>query len=51
VEINFEHDSASIGNKLMCVPVVLGSVGAGTGVAGFFSRDDGRLAGVEPFAI
>jgi hypothetical protein len=40
-EIFFEHDSASFGNKMMWVPVVLGPVGAVAGVAGFFSR---RLA-------
>jgi hypothetical protein len=37
-EIYFEHDSASFGNKMMWVPVVLGPVGAAAGVAGFFSR-------------
>jgi hypothetical protein len=40
-EIYFEHDSASFGNKMMWVPVVLGPVGAAAGVGGFFSR---RLA-------
>ncbi|MEO9222432.1 MAG: hypothetical protein ABI251_11800, partial [Mycobacteriaceae bacterium] len=40
-EIYFEHDSASFGNKMMWVPVVLGPVGAAAGVAGFFSQ---RLA-------
>ena len=34
-EIFFEHDSASFGNKMMWVPVVLGPVGAAAGVAGF----------------
>ena len=34
----FEHDSASFGNKMMWVPVVLGPVGAVAGVAGFCSR-------------
>src|SRR4051794_41867371 len=37
-EIFFEHDSASFGNKMMWVPVVLGPVGAAAGVAGVFSR-------------
>src|ERR1700735_972451 len=37
-EIYFEHDSASFGNKMMWVPVVLGPVGAAAGVAGFCSR-------------
>ena len=37
-EIFFEHDSASFGNKMMWLPVVLGPVGAAAGVAGFFSR-------------
>jgi hypothetical protein len=41
VEIYFEHDSASFGNKMMWVPVVLGPVGAVAGVGGFFSQ---RLA-------
>ena len=40
-EIYFEHDSASFGNKMMWVPVVLGPVGAAAGVAGFCSQ---RLA-------
>lgn len=34
-EIYFEHDSASFGNKMMWVPVVLGPVGAMAGVADF----------------
>ena len=41
VEIYFEHDSASFGNKMMWLPVALGPVGAAAGVAGFFSQ---RLA-------
>jgi hypothetical protein len=40
-EIYFEHDSASFGNRMMWLPVVLGPAGAAAGVAGFFSR---RLA-------
>ena len=37
VEIYFEHDSASFGNKMMWLPVALGPVGAAAGLAGFFS--------------
>ncbi len=37
-EIFFEHDSASFGNKLMWLPVVMGPVGAVAGVAGFCSH-------------
>ena len=43
-EIYFEHDSASFGNKMMWVPVVLGPVGAVAGVAGFFSQRMGKTA-------
>jgi hypothetical protein len=41
VEIFFEHDSASFGNKLMWIPVALGPVGAIAGVSGFFSVANG----------
>src|ERR1700683_4040304 len=41
-EIYFEHDSASFGNKMMWVPVVLGPVGAAAGPAGVFSRRVGK---------
>src|SRR3569833_1509021 len=34
----FEHDSASVGNKMMWLPVLLGPVGAAAGVVGFFCR-------------
>lgn len=34
VEIYFEHDKASFGNNWMWVPVVLGPVGAVSGIAG-----------------
>jgi hypothetical protein len=44
VEIFFEHDSASFGNKMMWVPVVLGPVGAVAGVAGFFSQRMAKTA-------
>ncbi len=37
VEIYFEHDSASFGNRLMWIPVCMGPVGAAAGVAGFLS--------------
>jgi hypothetical protein len=37
-EIYFEHDSASFGNKMMWLPVILGPVGAAAGVAGFLDR-------------
>jgi hypothetical protein len=43
-EIFFEHDSASFGNKMMWVPVVLGPVGAAAGVAGFLSRRMAKTA-------
>jgi hypothetical protein len=43
-EIFFEHDSASFGNKMMWVPVVLGPVGAVAGVAGFFSHRMAKTA-------
>lgn len=48
VEIYFEHDKASFGNKLMWIPVVLGPIGAVAGIAGVFNR---RLAKTAlPFA-
>src|ERR1700683_678155 len=43
-EIYFEHDSASFGNKMMWIPVVLGPVGAAAGVAGFFSQKLAKTA-------
>ena len=43
-EIFFEHDSASFGNKMMWLPVVLGPVGAMAGVAGFCSRRMAKTA-------
>lgn len=52
VEIYFEHDSASFGNKLMWLPVVLGPVGAAAGVGGFFSQRLAKTAlPVASFAI
>jgi hypothetical protein len=44
VEIFFEHDSASFGNKLMWIPVAMGPVGAVAGVAGFFSERMAKTA-------
>lgn len=38
VEIYFEHDSASFGNRLMWLPVALGPIGAAAGVAGLVSE-------------
>jgi hypothetical protein len=43
-EIFFEHDSASFGNKMMWIPVVLGPVGAAAGVAGVFSHRMAKTA-------
>ena len=43
-EIYLEHDAASFGNKMMWVPVALGPIGAGAGVAGFFSRRMAKTA-------
>jgi len=41
-EIYFEHDSASFGNRLMWLPVILGPVGAVAGVAGVVSERAAR---------
>jgi hypothetical protein len=38
VEIFFEHDRASFGNKNMYLPVVLGPLGLAAGIAGVFSK-------------
>jgi hypothetical protein len=38
VEIYFEHDRASFGNRNMYLPVVLGPVGLAAGIAGVVSR-------------
>jgi hypothetical protein len=43
-EIFFEHDSASFGNKMMWLPVVLGPVGGAAGLAGLFSRRMAKTA-------
>jgi hypothetical protein len=37
VEIFFEHDKASFGNRLMWLPVALGPIGAVSGVAGLLN--------------
>lgn len=44
VEIFFEHDKASFGNKNMWLPVIGGPVGAAAGVAGFFSQRMAKTA-------
>lgn len=38
VEIYFEHDRASFGNRMMWLPVALGPAGAAAGVAGLVSE-------------
>ena len=38
VEIYFEHDSASFGNKWMWAPILLAPLGAVAGIAGVFSK-------------
>jgi hypothetical protein len=43
-EIYLAHDSASFGNKIMWIPVVLGPVGAAAGVAGFLSQPAAKTA-------
>jgi hypothetical protein len=37
VEIFFEHDKASFGNRLMWLPVAIGPLGAAAGVLGFLN--------------
>jgi hypothetical protein len=37
-EIWFEHDKASFGNRMMCLPVALGPVGFAAGVAGALNK-------------
>ncbi len=43
-EIFFEHDSASFGNRLMWLPIVLGPVGMAAGIAGVVSKKAARTA-------
>ena len=44
VEIYFEHDSASFGNRLMWLPVALGPCGVAAGVAGAINARAARTA-------
>ncbi len=44
LEIYFEHDSASFGNRLMWLPVALGPIGAAAGVAGLLSEKASHTA-------
>lgn len=44
LEIFFEHDKASFGNKNMYLPVVLGPVGLVAGIAGVFSKKAAKTA-------
>jgi hypothetical protein len=38
LEIFFEHDKASFGNRLMWLPIAIGPIGAAAGVAGFLNE-------------
>jgi hypothetical protein len=44
VEIYFEHDRASFGNKNMYLPVLLGPMGLAAGIAGVFSKRAAKTA-------
>jgi hypothetical protein len=44
VEIYFEHDRASFGNKNMYLPVLLGPFGLAAGIAGVFSKRAAKTA-------
>jgi hypothetical protein len=44
VEIFFEHDRASFGNKNMYLPVALGPLGLAAGIAGVFSKKAAKTA-------
>lgn len=44
VEIYFEHDRASFGNKNMYLPVALGPLGLAAGIAGVFSKRAAKTA-------
>jgi hypothetical protein len=44
LEIFFEHDRASFGNKLMWLPVIIGPIGTVAGIAGFASRTAAKTA-------
>ena len=47
VEIFFEHDRASFGNKNMYIPVALGPLGLAAGIAGVFDKKAAKT--VLPF--
>jgi hypothetical protein len=38
LEIFFEHDKASFGNRLVWLPIAIGPIGAAAGVAGFLNE-------------
>jgi hypothetical protein len=44
IEIYFEHDRASFGNKNMYLPVALGPLGLAAGVAGVYSKTAAKTA-------
>jgi hypothetical protein len=44
VEIYFEHDRASFGNRNMWLPVALGPLGLAAGVTGVFSKTAAKTA-------
>lgn len=44
LEIYFEHDKASFGNRLMWLPVALGPIGAAAGVAGMVNEKASHTA-------
>jgi len=44
VEIFFEHDRASFGNKNMYLPVALGPLGLAAGLAGVFNKTAAKTA-------
>ena len=44
VEIYFEHDRASFGNKNMWLPVALGPLGLAAGMAGVFNKTAAKTA-------
>lgn len=44
VEIYFEHDSASFGNKTMWFPIIIAPFGTAAGIAGIFSKRMAKTA-------
>ena len=44
LEIYFEHDRASFGNKNMWLPVALGPLGLAAGIAGVFNKTAAKTA-------